>query len=134
MRKNVLKSSALVGVMSLLLLPNFRFGSLKEITKPYLGVYECVEAKLGEKDYLGYFEEICLELKSDGSFTLCYCEKNGEKKKEIGKYKYDPKKKTVTLIGGAGDFIKREFSLSAGVLTVTVRVGDKILNLQFEQK
>ena len=134
MKRNVVKSSALVGAMTLtMMFAGLRTGSLKEIAKPYLGVYECVEAKLGGKDCLGPFEELSLELKADGSFYLYYQERNRDSRREKGQYRYDPEKKTLTLVGG-GEFIKREFPLENGILTVTVRVGDKLLNMQFEQK
>ena len=46
----------LAGACALLaLFPNLspsKNGSLKEIVKPYLGVYECKNAQLGEKDLL----------------------------------------------------------------------------------
>ena len=134
MKRNVIKSSAFVGAMTLtMLFGGMRASSLKEIEKPYLGVYECIEAKLGERDCLERFDELSLELKSDGTFLLYYKECNRERKRETGQYKYDPDKKTLTLVR-RGDFIKREFPLEKGILTVTVRMGDKLLNMHFEQK
>ena len=47
-----LKYSFCAALASLLLiLPACGNGSLKDVTKPYLGEYECQSATLGEKDY-----------------------------------------------------------------------------------
>ena len=129
-----LKSSLLAGLMALAFFPNMRKGELKDITKPHLGIYECTEAKLNERDYLDRFRYIHLELKSDETFLLHYCEKGGKKRTEQGKYTYDRKKGTVTLQGGAGGFLKREFPLNEGILTVVIPFGEQTLGLKFEQK
>ena len=76
MKKVKLHSSLLVGAVSLLLaFPGLPKGDLTDIAKPYLGVYECVEANLGEKDLLCGFDGITLELKDKGEFVLYYKEK-----------------------------------------------------------
>lgn len=130
-----LKSSLLAGIVTLLLLfPNFRTGSLTDITKPHLGVYECTEAKLGDADYLDRFSYIHLELKTENEFVLHYCQKSGEKRQESGKYSYDREKEKLTLIGGENGFFKREFPLKEGILTISVRIGEQTLSLKFEQK
>ena len=124
----------LVGAMTIMMaFGDLRANALKDITKPYLGVYQCVEANLGGRDCLDGLEELDLELKSDGTFSLYYKERNRGRKEETGKYVYDPNKKTLTLLG-RGDFLKREFPLEDGILTITMRVGDKLLCVKFEQK
>ena len=135
MKKNRLKSSVLSGILSLFLFaPSFRASGLKEITKPYLGTYDCTEARLSETEYLSSFEYIRLELKPKGEFII-YCKKKGGKEfRENGNYKYDAKRNVITLIGGAGNILKREFPLSNGNLIVEVPLGEKNLFLKFEQK
>ena len=65
------KSSLLAGVVTLLLACSFGGkGDLKEISKPYLGVYECTEARVGEREYLDRFSKLDLELKENGEFIL----------------------------------------------------------------
>ena len=135
MKRTTLKSSLLAGLISLLwLFPSLRESSLTDITKPHLGVYECTEATLNDNDYLGRFSYIHLELKTEEDFILYYKEKEGEKKQETGKYSYDREKETLTLIGGANGFFKREFPLKEGILTISVRIGEQNLSLKFEQK
>ena len=64
MKKQVLKSSLLAGFCTLMLLfSGWREGKLTDVTKPYLGEYECKQATLGEKDCLKKFDYIRLELK-----------------------------------------------------------------------
>ena len=130
-----LKSSFFASLLSLLFfIPYFRLGTLPEITKPYLGTYECTQAKLNDVDYLDRFSYIQLELKEKGEFVLYYREKNGEKKQEKGKYLYDEEKQSVRFIGGVGGCFKREFPLKEGILTVHIRIGEKNLLLTFKQK
>ncbi len=123
-----MKSCILAGIAALaFFLPN----TLKEITKPHLGVYECKEAKLGNDDYLQRFENVTLELKADGVFILTFKEKGGKERQEKGKYVYDAKRGVITLAGGN---IKREFPLKEGVLQFQLSIGGKWLSVLFEQK
>ena len=124
----------LAGVVTLLFaLPNFSKGDLKDIAKPYLGVYECKEATLNGKDFLDEYEYIHLELKPYGKFVDHLCEK-GKKKKEVsGKYVYD-REKGEFRVSGAGNIFKRKFVLQEGVLQVYLQLGKKNLLLKFEQK
>lgn len=135
MKKHVLKSSLCAGIVSLLFALAPVKGSLKDITKPYLGGYECKSAKLGEKEYLDDFSYIRLELKADESFSLYYAFKGGEKREETGRYKYDAEKKSVTLVGeGFGKKVfQKSFPLDKGKLFITFQVGGKTLIMEFEQ-
>ena len=130
-----MKSSLLVGLATLsLLFSGFAKGDLKGITKPYLGMYECVEAKWNGEDYLERFSCIELELKPKGSFVLHYAEQNGEKKSEEGRYSYNEARKTITLELGGSAFFKREFPLKDGVLNVQFQIGKENILLCFKQK
>ena len=132
-----LKSSILAGACALLtLFPalSANNGSLKEITKPYLGVYECKNAQLGEQDLLAEFSYLHLELKDGGEFILYCAEKNGNKIKTRGKYAYDEKTQMLTMQFIDGKCFKREFPLKKGKLVVSLPVGEKNLQLVFEQK
>lgn len=123
-----MKSCILAGIAALaFFLPN----TLKEITKPHLGVYECKEAKLGSDDYLPRFENVTLELKADGEFILTFKEKGGKEHREKGKYTYNPERGIITLMGGS---MKREFPLKDGVLRFQLSIGGKWLSVLFEQK
>jgi hypothetical protein len=127
-----LKSSLAAGVVALLLsCSTVVKGELKDIAKPHLGVYECTEARMGDKEYLERFSYVHLELKADETFLLYYCEKEGEKHIQKGRYHYDKEKGVITLSGGG---MKREFPLSEGVLTIVIPLGAQTIHLKFEQK
>ena len=106
-------------------------GELKDIAKPYVGMYECTQARMGDREYLDRFSYIHLELKADEQFILYYCEKEGEKHTQEGRYRYDKEKGVITLQGGG---LQREFPFSDGVLMVVIPLGGQAIQLKFEQK
>lgn len=108
--------------------------SLKDITKPYLGEYECTQALFGGVDYLNALEDVCLTLEKENKFILTFCEKGKEKQTLKGKYEYNKDKETIMLISEDNDYFKREFPLKKGILYITVGIGEKTLSLQFKQK
>ena len=137
MKKYKLRSSFLAGVAALLLSFSAfgaQKGELTDIAKPYLGVYECTQAQLSNRDLSKRFDDVKLELQDKGEYTFYYKEKGSKTKKVKGKYRYDDKRETLVFYLPNGSFIHREFPLKKGVLTVSVPYGDKILILQFEQK
>ena len=138
MKKHVLKSSLLSGLITLLLLAPWwsamRCGSLTDVTKPYLGDYECQSAQYNGKDLLEDFSYIRLELEKGNNFTLHFQEKNGEPRTAKGKYQYNEKKGTVTMYAENFAGFKREFPLQKGMLIVELPIGGKNLFLKFKQK
>lgn len=121
-------------VATLLALPACGNGSLKDVTKPYLGEYECKSATLGEKDYFDNFSFIRLELKKDNEFVLSYSAKNGQKGEEAGKYVYDEKEETLTITYGDFGVLKRKFPLKNGEIYVTLPIGTQTLSMKFARK
>lgn len=131
--KMTIKSSILAGLCALCAIG--KSTSLKDIAKPYLGEYECKQAIYGGKDYLETFTYIRLELQSENRFVLTYCDKLLNKKNQVeGKFSFDEQTNSITLQVGEEDCIKRQFSLKDGVLLVITTIGNKILQLRFEQK
>ena len=126
-----LKSTLAAGIAALLLSCGGAKEDLKDIAKPHLGIYECTEARLGERELLDRFSYIELELKSDEKFILHYCEKEGEKQQQEGSYRYDKEKGVITLLGGG---MERDFPFSDGVLMVVILLGGRTIHLKFEQK
>lgn len=128
-----LKSSLFAGFSALLLLfPNVKESTLNDITKPYLGEYECKSATLGETDYTEDFSYIKLELKADETFSLHYCPKDGNKRTETGKYSYDKEKSVLRFQSETGD-VEKEFPIKDGVILIQLRLGNKILVMKFER-
>lgn len=118
----------------LLCFSSFRTGKLTDITKPYLGEYECISARVGERDCLEEFQSVTLELKPDGTFMLHCKEKNGDCKKLGGEYLYDEKRESITFTVNGERAFQREFPLKKGVITFFVPLGEKMAVFQFEQK
>ena len=135
MKKFKIKSSLLVGVATLLFsFPTAGKSDLTDIAKPYLGVYDCTQAKLNNEDLLANFDDLKLELKDKGEYVLYVKEKGGKAKKVKGKYQYDKKSETITIQVADSRIFHRAFPLKKGVLVINVPYGDKILQLQFMQK
>ncbi len=129
-----LKSSILAGLSSLLLFaPSWKDSKLTDISKPYLGIYECTQAHLGDTDCLERFADLRLELKDEENFLLVYKEKGGTRKKVEGKYRYDKERK-VLVATDEKEGLQREFPFEEGKLTVTFPVGRKTFVMQFERK
>ena len=135
MKKTVLKSSLLAGVVSLLFsFSVLKSGSLTDITKPYLGEYECQRAIFDGKDYAQEFSYIRLTFSADNTFTLSYKTKEGLCGSEKGEYSYDEEKEEVTLFTQGRHSFKRTFPLVKGNIYMSLRLGDKTLQVQFGQK
>ncbi len=118
----------------LLTFSGLREGTLTDITKPYLGEYECKSATLGNEEYVDEFSYIILDLKADETFVLRYKTKNKMKGEEKGEYSYDKEKETITLTLGEKSQFKREFSLKKGRICIEFPVGAKLFVMRFEQK
>lgn len=106
---------------------------LTELTKPYLGMYECRLAQLNEKNLLDEYDYIRLELKKDGECVLYAKDKVGKEQKAEGEYIYNKERETITFCVENLPFIKREFPMKQGVIFITLRQGDKTLLMQFQQ-
>ena len=111
-----------------------RDGNLKEITKPYLGEYECQSATLGDTDLATYYKSIVLDLKKDGTFFLTITDKMGKKHAQSGKYAYDEQTGMLTFCDSANGGFKRECALDKGECCLTVPVGGKMVRIKFARK
>ena len=109
-------------------------GSLKDVTKPYLGEYDCKSALLGDVDFLDEFSYIKLELKQEGTFSLYYATKEGKKGEETGQYVYDEENETLTFSHAGLGEVKRKFPLKEGSLSIVLPLGAKTLTMQFSRK
>lgn len=135
MKRYSLKSSLFAGLCALLLsFSCFRQDKLTDISKPYLGEYECISATLGSKDLIKDFSFIRLELKGEETFCLRYRDKNGRRGEEQGYYRYDEGKGEITLFLQAREDLKRSCSLKNGELCLQVPIGKQILVMKFQQK
>ncbi len=135
MKRLKIRSSLLVGLVALLFsFPNIQKGELKDIAKPYLGVYECTDAKLSDEDLLTRFDDLKLELKDKGEYVFYWKEKGGKTRKIRGKYRYDKDGETITLHVRDSRILRREFWGGGGKWMVTGTNGVKKLRMQNEKK
>ena len=135
MKKITLKSSLLVGISTLLIsFSAFRDSKLTDITKPYLGEYECISATLGEKDLTEKFSFVRLELNADESYRLYYRDKNGNKGEEIGTYSYDEQRQEISFTWGKHGELKRKFPMQDGTICLCIPIGKELLQIKLEQK
>lgn len=135
-RKTVKIKTSLCSAIACLLFcfPSIKSGSIKDITKPYLGEYECKSATLGSQEYMQDFAYIKLELLSDNTFCLHYKTKDGQKGTQSGTYVYDQEQNTITFSLGEKEEFKRCFPLEKGALTLTFPVGTQTFRMEFQRK
>lgn len=135
MKRKILIFSAIF-LLLLILLPACNAqnaGSLKSITRPYIAQYECVEAKLGEEDYLKKFEYFYLTLKDKENMEITYKLKDGERKTVKSKYNFDLESKRLTAeIGIFGYKFKQSTVIENGRFTVSKSIGGKQLVMKFK--
>lgn len=110
-------------------------GSLKEIAKPYLGVYECEWLYFGGEDKKDIFEYLRVELKTKGELLVAYKLKKGEKGQVPLSYEYDFKEKTLR-VSGQWLLLKidKKFPLENGEITVVMNLFGKLVNVKFSRK
>lgn len=72
-------------------------GDLKEITKPYLGIYTLEKCRLADTDLTDYFKQTTFELKSDGTYLMRLKSKTGKELSNEGKYTFTDGKLTVFI-------------------------------------
>ncbi len=135
MRKIFLKSCILAGLCSaVILFGGWKNSTLKDITKPYLGEYECTQATLGDVDYLKEMKYIRLMLQKGDEFILSYCPQDKAEQTLKGSYKYDKDKQIIVLKLSNGMCFERAFPIKKGEIYITVPIGALNLRLIFEQK
>lgn len=105
---------------------------LKEISKPYTGVYRCKEIKYGACDFLQYVKKAELELKENGGYVLTATMKNGKKQKSTGRYETDGDK--ISFVSDEDKSgLRREFSFVKGELAGTGMLHGKTLYVVFSR-
>ena len=108
--------------------------NLTEITRPYLGVYECEQLLFDGKDLLDDFKYIKIELKSDGEMLVHFSDKQGKKSSVSARYEYDEQVELLTVSTQMGTkTIKRSFPLKNGELYVHITYETKTLSMKFVQ-
>lgn len=107
-------------------------GSLKDVTRPYTGIYECEELSVGGKDLREKFEKITLELKPDGTFTAAYSTAEGSGASIDGAYTLDTEKGEITLSAKQGARSRAfTFPYEKGTIRIERNLFGRLLHAEF---
>lgn len=110
-------------------------GSLKSITKPYIGEYECVEARFGERDLLEKYDYIIISLVDDKKMEVSFKPKDGKKKTFDGTYEVNPETREFTgEVGILGVRFKESTKIENGKFTITKLIFSMPLIMNFKMK
>ena len=105
--------------------------SLEEITKPYLGVYECKSLYFGGEDKKDIFQYFRIELKSNGELLLSYKLKRGQVNQIPLNYEYDFAEKTLWVRGQWGVLkADKKFPVKKGEINVAMNIFGKLAVLK----
>lgn len=109
-------------------------GELKDISRPYLGTYECEELYFAGEDLIGKFAFLKVELKTDGG-CVYYREKKSRSTKKIPfTYEYNREKKELWASGQWGIFkIEKSFPLKKGEIHVVIPIANLTLKAKFKK-
>ena len=109
--------------------------SVKSLTKPYVGVYECVEAKFGETDLLENYEYVNLTFLDAKKFEISYKLKNGQKRSYESNYTVDEKTRELTGEAGILGFkYKEKVKIENGQFVINKTIAFKQLYMKFSVK
>lgn len=111
---------------------------LKQITKPYLGVYRSEYIFFGKRDVSEEFRSVTVELTAKGQFILRYTTREGKSDEKISAYTYDEKTGEVALSSDFGirdtKALKCNIKAKKGRMTVLVRYGNRTLLVKLVQE
>ncbi len=111
------------------------YGSVKELTHPYINQYECTKATLGNKDLLENFEYIKLIFIDTKELELSFKNKGGERKVYNAPYAYDEQKGEIEVeFGIFGAEKQQRAKIESGKIILTKIVLGMPLIVIFEVK
>lgn len=106
---------------------------LKEVSKPYLGTYECEYLRIGEENILDKFDYVRFELNPKGIYKIEFKDKNGVKGVYRGHYSFDEKNDLIVIDENIfGKRVSKSFSARSGEITTNVLYGDTLLSIKFK--
>ena len=107
--------------------------SLRSFAKPYVGAYECTEARFGERDLLKEFPSVILTLEDGGLFVLEAVSAGGRKRTAKGRYEYTENSLLFTVTAGGRKHSKR-VPIENGTFVIEQMFAGQKLILKFEVK
>ena len=133
MRKILLLASACLSLFLLGGCDVSEMGSLPELSKPYVGVYECEKLTLGGEEMLEKFEKIQLELEYKGDFTLSYLTLEGMEGEYEGEYEVSVDDEEIKLaMTSAGEEKQFYLRMEKGEILFDYNLGGKLLHASFK--
>ena len=136
--KKKLYALALTMLICLLILPACEVSAsdtVKSLTRPYVGEYECVEARLGNHDFLEKYEYIKITLLDSENLEVSFKPKHG--RKHSFESKYDVNEETREITGEIGIFgfkYREKIKIENGEFTITRNLLNRPLVLIFKMK
>lgn len=107
--------------------------SIKTITSPYITQYECVEARLGDSDFLENFDYIRITLLDKKQLKVSYKPIDGKQNSFITEYNFNPETHELTAETGILGIKQTEkIIIENGKFTITKKLGLQQLILKFE--
>lgn len=106
--------------------------TLSDLSKPYVGFYECEQIQLGNEDMTERFDYIRLELSYGGEFSLTYKSKEGNEGGYGGTYSADTGAHKITLNANVGQMRKSfTFPMENGKIYADYMLRGKLLHAIF---
>ncbi len=102
--------------------------TLRELSRPYLGVYDCESLTYGGTERIGDFEYLRLALDYGGDFTVTYRMAAGASGSFEGTYTADPERGEITLSSHGKS---RTFPMRRGTIAVNGNFLGKLCYAEF---
>ena len=127
-------AAALVSLLTLFSVPSvLRLGTLKEISTPYVGFYQCKTLRIGSKDFADMLNAR-LEVRGDGTLSLVWRSLFGVEQTMQFPYEYDEKSQAFFLTVPDGKGEKRvRMSYEKGSITLSETLSGKAFFVEFLQ-
>ena len=108
-------------------------GSLPQLSKPYVGEYQCEKLIFGGEEQVDKFDYIKLTLKYGGSFVLSYRDAEKREGAYEGEYAMSDDGKELTLSAKAGlRTVSRTFPVDRGTILMDLTFAGKLLHAEFK--
>ena len=127
-------ATALVSLLTLFSVPSvLRLGTLKEISTPYVGFYQCKTLRVGNRDFADEVKAR-LEVRSDGTLSLAWRSFFGTEQTMQFPYEYDEKLQAFFLTVPDGKGEKRvRMQYEKGSITLSETLSGKAFFVEFSQ-
>lgn len=107
---------------------------LKDVAKPYIGVYVAERILFGGQDRTDEFSRLAVELKANGRFSLTAVDERGRKYSGGGSYVYEKEDGEITFRSSISYALSGgKAYLEHGTLRLIARYDDKLLIISFKR-